>query len=425
MTTFSPERLEYERSLVNIMKVLVSGQFNPDFDYAQCVKDVYGLEVSAEDAKFAAMVALREKKADAQRAEREKAYAYFRSNHPLFEFIDDFAGGSHQFYIIPEDKEGQEFNGDFISPEYVKWSKERPRAKNETKKEYKNYLQERKEALRHAQGLKSGYLIEEFICQTGNQYAFGDVEDRLFKLFRNLTRDTILRNWHIYCEARDKCPLTAVFAKRPPRYKRNFSNIVPHKVRIKEIEKENRKTAIFLFIIGIFTIFCVSCIAGINYGVLDTVLSAGMYIGMMVILPFALFIVYKMLHNIVAMIKKGVSVMLEKLIRRYKVFTPVEKIFRYITIIAEVLLILALCDKFVQGFYTFLRFVVCAAFIGLVIDQRVPPLVKVFTIMGAILYNPIVPVHIGDRDVWCVINVLSIPLFIIGECFVYLNEKKD
>ena len=117
--------------------------------------------------------------------------------------------------------------------------------------------------------------------------------------------------------------------------------------------------------------------------------------------------------------------MLEKLIRRYKVFTPVEKIFRYITIIAEVLLILALCDKFVQGFYTFWRFVVCAAFIGLVIDQRVPPLVKVFTIMGAILYNPIVPVHIGDRDVWCVINVLSIPLFIIGECFVYLNEKKD
>lgn len=111
--------------------------------------------------------------------------------------------------------------------------------------------------------------------------------------------------------------------------------------------------------------------------------------------------------------------------QRFENFTPVEKIFRYITIIAEVLLLLALCNRFEYGFYTFLRFVVCAAFVGLVINQRVPPLVKVFTIMGAILYNPIVPVHIGDRDVWCVINVLSIPLFIIGECFVYLNEKKD
>ena len=117
--------------------------------------------------------------------------------------------------------------------------------------------------------------------------------------------------------------------------------------------------------------------------------------------------------------------MCNKLIHRCKAFTPIEKIFRYITIIAEVLLLLALCNRFEYGFYTFLRFVVCAAFVGLVINQRVPPLVKVFTIMGAILYNPIVPVHIGDRDVWCVINVLSIPLFIIGECFVYLNEKKD
>lgn len=128
---------------------------------------------------------------------------------------------------------------------------------------------------------------------------------------------------------------------------------------------------------------------------------------------------------IICKVAKGIKVMFEKILQRYQHFSHTEKIFRCITIIAEVLLLLALCNRFEYGFYTFLRFVVCAAFVGLVINQRVPPLVKVFTIMGAILYNPIVPVHIGDRDVWCVINVLSIPLFIIGECFVYLNEKKD
>ena len=151
---------EDERSLVNIMKALVSGQFNPDFDYAQRVKDVYGLEVSAEDAKFAAMVALREKKADAQRAAREKAYAYFRSNNPLFEFIDDFAGGFHDFHIVPVNGKGEKFTGTFISPEYVKWSEKRPQGKNESDKRYQKYLHDREEALKKAKGYDSADLAE-------------------------------------------------------------------------------------------------------------------------------------------------------------------------------------------------------------------------------------------------------------------------
>ena len=154
------ELTEDERSLVNIMKVLISGQFDPDFDYAQRVKDVYGLGGSAEDAKFAAMVALREKKADAQRAAREKAYAYFRSNNPLFEFIDDFAGGFHDFHIVPVNGKGEKFTGTFIAPEYVKWSEKRPQGKNESDKRYQNYLQKREEALKKAKGYDSADLAE-------------------------------------------------------------------------------------------------------------------------------------------------------------------------------------------------------------------------------------------------------------------------
>ena len=359
MTTFSPERLEYERSLVNIMKVLVSGQFNPDFDYAQRVKDVYGLEVSAEDAKFAAMVALREKKADAQRAEVGKIYEFFRSENPFFAFIDDFAGGNHYFKIIPEHCSGISFSGDFISPEYVKWSEKRPQGKNESDKQYQTYLRQRNAALNHAEGFKSSYLAKEFVCQSGMNIDAKKIESSIIIFFRHLTRGMIKQRWEDHCAAMNQCPLTSAVSKRPPRYKRGSLCKVPHEVRQKEIEA------------------------------------------------------------------KGIKVMFEKIIQRYQHFSHTEKIFRCITIIAEVLLLLALCNRFEYGFYTFLRFVVCAAFVGLVINQRVPPLVKVFTIMGAILYNPIVPVHIGDRDVWCVINVLSIPLFIIGECFVYLNEKKD
>ena len=190
------ELTEDERSLVNIMKVLVSGQFDPDFDYAQRVKDVYGLEVSAEDAKFAAMVALREKKADAQRAAREKAYAYFRSNNPLFEFIDDFAGGFHDFHIVPVNGKGEKFTGTFISPEYVKWSEKRPHGKNESDKQYQNYLQKREEALKRAKGYNSADLAEAYARKTGLDTV--TVEQEIVELFRDLKKPDILSAWKSY-----------------------------------------------------------------------------------------------------------------------------------------------------------------------------------------------------------------------------------
>lgn len=178
------------------MKVLVSGQFDPDFDYAQRVKDVYGLEVSAKDAKFAAMVALREKKADAQRAAREKAYAYFRSNNPLFEFIDDFAGGFHDFHIVPVNGKGEKFTGTFISPEYVKWSEKRPQGKNESDKRYQKYLHDREEALKKAKGYDSADLAEAYARKTGLDTV--TVEQEIVELFRDLKKPDILSAWKKY-----------------------------------------------------------------------------------------------------------------------------------------------------------------------------------------------------------------------------------
>ena len=47
-------------------------------------------------------------------------------------------------------------------------------------------------------------------------------------------------------------------------------------------------------------------------------------------------------------------------------------------------------------------------------------------LLGTILYNPIVPVHLGDRDVWQVINLLTIPTLVYAEAWTAFDnlEKK-
>ena len=106
------ELTEDERSLVNIMKVLVSGQFDPDFDYAQRVKDVYGLEVSPEDAKFAAMVALREKKEKALQIHRFYAAMEYEKNiYGVKMTVREKRNGKTVFYTLEaHDLEIQKIN---------------------------------------------------------------------------------------------------------------------------------------------------------------------------------------------------------------------------------------------------------------------------------------------------------------------------
>lgn len=87
---------------------------------------------------------------------------------------------------------------------------------------------------------------------------------------------------------------------------------------------------------------------------------------------------------------------------------------KYFTvIIVSVLLLLAALFKFPYGFYTFLRFAVCSfsvyCSINLVMVYGKKTQYYVLPILVAILYNPIIRVHL-DRGTWKVINLVTIGL---------------
>jgi len=91
-----------------------------------------------------------------------------------------------------------------------------------------------------------------------------------------------------------------------------------------------------------------------------------------------------------------------------------------VRLVAVVLLLWAL-DRHPYGYYKLLRWVVCGAsvyagFIALEIEKK--PWVWVFGII-AILFNPIIPVHL-DRGTWAIIDsvvagILGISIFMIRE----------
>jgi len=61
------------------------------------------------------------------------------------------------------------------------------------------------------------------------------------------------------------------------------------------------------------------------------------------------------------------------------------------------------------GYYTFLRLVCCPCFIivGLRALDRKSEAVGYISFAFALLYNPLIPVRLGDREIWAVVNVVT------------------
>ncbi|MEK7552877.1 MAG: DUF6804 family protein [Patescibacteria group bacterium] len=90
-----------------------------------------------------------------------------------------------------------------------------------------------------------------------------------------------------------------------------------------------------------------------------------------------------------------------------------------ITIIATVLLFLAVADGWPYGFFTLLRFVVCASTIFLAwrsykTNKTNWSWAFVFV---AILFNPLIPVHLS-RDTWVIIDIV-VGLFLTASLFFF------
>lgn len=91
---------------------------------------------------------------------------------------------------------------------------------------------------------------------------------------------------------------------------------------------------------------------------------------------------------------------------------------------AVVLLFMAISSRWESGFYIFLRWVVCLALVGKLFE-KFPAWFKFILIVGAIVYNPIAPIHLGDRDPWFVVNWITIPLVIAAEVVTIRKALKN
>lgn len=109
--------------------------------------------------------------------------------------------------------------------------------------------------------------------------------------------------------------------------------------------------------------------------------------------------------------------------------TDLRKIFLGLAGAAVVLLLLAICNVlfarhgFPYGFYVFMRIVTCAALIVLLLE-KLPVWVKFVLLLLAILYNPLVPVHIGSREVWAWINAATIPALVAPWAWIWKKNCK-
>ena len=109
-------------------------------------------------------------------------------------------------------------------------------------------------------------------------------------------------------------------------------------------------------------------------------------------------------------------------------FSERQKIFRCFLILDIIMLALAIIAAFDRGFdvwyYVFLRFVTCVALAGFVLE-KLSTWFKFILLLLVILYNPVVPVHLGEREIWVLINLITIILLCCGAVAVHRQLNKQ
>ena len=96
-----------------------------------------------------------------------------------------------------------------------------------------------------------------------------------------------------------------------------------------------------------------------------------------------------------------------------------QKIFLGLAIVSILLMVLAFLkvvfdhgEGFPNGYYVFLRIVTFGSLIGLMLE-KFPTWAKFIFILLAILYNPVIQIHLGDSGIWALFNMVTIPVLIV------------
>ena len=98
----------------------------------------------------------------------------------------------------------------------------------------------------------------------------------------------------------------------------------------------------------------------------------------------------------------------------------------WICFVPAALLLLGLADLPI-GYYTLLRTVVCLASCLLIYKHydekgRINLAVGVFGAI-ALLFNPIIPIYLRERDVWAVIDIIAAIAFVVEYIYLRVTEN--
>lgn len=88
-------------------------------------------------------------------------------------------------------------------------------------------------------------------------------------------------------------------------------------------------------------------------------------------------------------------------------------------------LLLIGCFPLPIGYYMFLRIAVCIASIVLIVHEHEKGLnfSNILWGMIAILFNPIIPVYLHDKDIWVILDIIAAVLFAV-KTYRLTKEKK-
>ena len=95
-------------------------------------------------------------------------------------------------------------------------------------------------------------------------------------------------------------------------------------------------------------------------------------------------------------------------------------------LISGFLMLLAIIGSWPYGFYTFLRIVIFAISIYMVINLIQSDLIGFAWGYGFIgfLFNPLIPFHLG-RDIWLIVNWITLGFFVYSIFKIDLSETKE
>lgn len=105
-----------------------------------------------------------------------------------------------------------------------------------------------------------------------------------------------------------------------------------------------------------------------------------------------------------------------------KNLTDSDKFFILVLGIDLLLLLLAVFATLPYGYYTFLRIITTIS-LAWFCFMDFPVFVRFIFLLGVILYNPVFPIYLGDRDIWLVFNVITVAALLAGGIAVIRKLK--